>query len=143
MQKGDRLPDDWACCVHVWPMSPCTIALQLGTHRAPRAPWQFVLSYSIAVCKCARSLAAPSPACEAVTDGRFSAGTSHLAPDVGWRLSLGLVGVPAVLVLLGSLMLPETPSSLMQRGKEQEARRVCPVHTADVLMYKICSWHLL
>ena len=43
---------------------------------------------------------------------------------MGWRLSLGLVGIPAVLVLLGSLALPETPSSLMQRGHEQEARRV-------------------
>ncbi|CAK0787208.1 hypothetical protein CVIRNUC_010424 [Coccomyxa viridis] len=51
-------------------------------------------------------------------------GTSHLADNIGWRLSLGLTGLPAVLVLAGSLVLPETPNSLMQRGNEQEARKV-------------------
>lgn len=67
--------------------------------------------------------------CVSVATQRLSVptGTSHLAPDVGWRLSLGLVGVPAVLVLFGSLMLPETPSNLMQRGREQEARKVSSV----------------
>jgi hypothetical protein len=55
---------------------------------------------------------------------RLHAGTSHLAANVGWRLSLGLTGLPAVVVLAGCLVLPETPNSLMQRGREQEARRV-------------------
>ncbi len=64
----------------------------------------------------------------ALVEDSVLAGTSHLAPNVGWRLSLGLVGVPAVLVLLGSLALPETPSSLMQRGREQEARKVCIIN---------------
>ena len=54
----------------------------------------------------------------------YLAGTSHLADNVGWRLSLGLTGLPAVLVLAGSLVLPETPNSLMQQGHEQEARKV-------------------
>ena len=51
-------------------------------------------------------------------------GTSHLGDNIGWRLSLGLTGLPAVLVLAGCLVLPETPNSLMQQGNEQEARKV-------------------
>jgi MFS family permease len=38
----------------------------------------------------------------------------------GWRVSLGLASIPAMLLLLGSLVLPETPTSLIERGKEKE-----------------------
>ena len=31
--------------------------------------------------------------------------------DNGWRLSLGLAGVPGLILLIGSLVLPETPVS--------------------------------
>lgn len=34
----------------------------------------------------------------------------------GWRLSLGLAGVPALLFTVGSLLIEETPNSLTQRG---------------------------
>jgi hypothetical protein len=40
----------------------------------------------------------------------------------GWRLSLGLAGAPAVIIFLGSLFLTDTPSSLVMRGKADEAR---------------------
>ena len=33
----------------------------------------------------------------------------------GWRLSLGLAGVPACVLLLGGLLLPESPNSLIER----------------------------
>ena len=33
----------------------------------------------------------------------------------GWRLSLGLAAVPAVVLTLGGLVLPESPSSLIER----------------------------
>lgn len=33
----------------------------------------------------------------------------------GWRLSLGLAAVPAMLLLLGGLVLPESPNSLIER----------------------------
>lgn len=33
----------------------------------------------------------------------------------GWRLSLGLAGLPATLLLLGGLVLPESPNSLIER----------------------------
>lgn len=38
----------------------------------------------------------------------------------GWRVSLGLASIPAILLLLGSLVLPETPTSLIERGQEKE-----------------------
>ncbi|KAL0442839.1 UNVERIFIED_CONTAM: Sugar carrier protein C [Sesamum latifolium] len=40
----------------------------------------------------------------------------------GWRLSLGGAMVPALIVTLGSLVLPETPNSLIERGKQDDAR---------------------
>ncbi|KAK4439251.1 Sugar carrier protein C [Sesamum alatum] len=40
----------------------------------------------------------------------------------GWRLSLGGAVVPALIIALGSLLLPETPNSLIERGKKNDAR---------------------
>ncbi|KAH6773756.1 sugar transporter 1 [Perilla frutescens var. hirtella] len=40
----------------------------------------------------------------------------------GWRLSLGGAMVPALIITVGSLVLPETPNSLIERGKRDEAR---------------------
>ncbi|VAI31594.1 unnamed protein product [Triticum turgidum subsp. durum] len=42
----------------------------------------------------------------------------------GWRLSLGLAVVPATAIFVGALFLPETPNSLVERGRLEEARRV-------------------
>ncbi|KAI5081041.1 hypothetical protein GOP47_0004224 [Adiantum capillus-veneris] len=42
----------------------------------------------------------------------------------GWRLSLGIAGIPALLLTLFSLILVETPSSLIERGKHDQARDV-------------------
>lgn len=44
--------------------------------------------------------------------------------DQGWRLSLGLAAVPALILLFGSIILPESPNSLVERGKEEKARVV-------------------
>ncbi|XP_074568859.1 sugar transport protein 8-like isoform X1 [Curcuma longa] len=38
----------------------------------------------------------------------------------GWRLALGLAGVPAVMLCLGSLIIAETPTSLIEREKLTE-----------------------
>lgn len=64
----------------------------------------------------------------AVTIGILAAqlinyGTQYIDPW-GWRLSLGLAGVPAILVTLGGIILPETPNSLIERGKVEKARQV-------------------
>ncbi len=52
------------------------------------------------------------------------AGTNFLGPNLGWRLSLGLASVPAFVFFVGSLLLPDTPNSLVQRGYEKEGRQV-------------------
>ncbi|KAE8655045.1 Sugar transport protein 13 [Hibiscus syriacus] len=44
-------------------------------------------------------------------------GTSKMHP-YGWRVSLGLAGVPAAMLFIGSLIITETPASLVERGKE-------------------------
>ncbi|KAH7545907.1 hypothetical protein FEM48_Zijuj01G0143900 [Ziziphus jujuba var. spinosa] len=40
----------------------------------------------------------------------------------GWRLSLGGAMVPALIIAIGSLVLPDTPNSLIERGQNDEAR---------------------
>ncbi|XP_006837022.2 sugar transport protein 8, partial [Amborella trichopoda] len=40
----------------------------------------------------------------------------------GWRLSLGLAGVPAALLCFGSLLIVETPTSLIERGKSEKGK---------------------
>ncbi|KAA8519892.1 hypothetical protein F0562_014198 [Nyssa sinensis] len=40
----------------------------------------------------------------------------------GWRLSLGGAVVPALIITVGSLILTETPNSMIERGKNEEAR---------------------
>ncbi|KAL5701856.1 Sugar transport protein 8 [Ranunculus cassubicifolius] len=42
----------------------------------------------------------------------------------GWRFALGLAGVPAFILFVGSLIIPETPTSLVEREMEEEGRRV-------------------
>jgi MFS family permease len=50
-------------------------------------------------------------------------GTSNIKPW-GWRLSLALGAVPALTLFLGSLMLPDTPNSLVQRGQPEAGLKV-------------------
>ena len=64
----------------------------------------------------------------AVTIGIFAAqainlGTAKMEND-GWRVSLALGGVPALLLILGALVLPDTPNSLVARGYADEGRKV-------------------
>jgi MFS transporter, SP family, sugar:H+ symporter len=41
-------------------------------------------------------------------------------PVHGWKLSLGLAGVPALILCIGSFLIPETPTSLVEQGKHAE-----------------------
>ncbi|XP_022636399.1 sugar transport protein 5 isoform X2 [Vigna radiata var. radiata] len=41
----------------------------------------------------------------------------------GWRVSLGLAVVPAAVMTVGALLITDTPSSLVERGKIDQARR--------------------
>lgn len=49
-------------------------------------------------------------------------GTGKMA-DNGWRISLAAFGLPSLLVLMWSPFLPDTPGSLLSRGKQKEAKR--------------------
>ncbi|KAF5736852.1 hypothetical protein HS088_TW14G01007 [Tripterygium wilfordii] len=50
-------------------------------------------------------------------------GTSKSHPN-GWRISLGLAGVPALVLLIGSFIIMETPTSLIEREKDDEGHKV-------------------
>ncbi|KAK7353073.1 hypothetical protein VNO80_18509 [Phaseolus coccineus] len=41
----------------------------------------------------------------------------------GWRVSLGIAVVPAAVMTIGALLITDTPSSLVERGKVEQARR--------------------
>ncbi|KAL3626253.1 Sugar transport protein 8 [Castilleja foliolosa] len=47
--------------------------------------------------------------------------TSNIHP-YGWRISLGLAAVPGCVLFVGSLIITETPASLVQRGKDDEGK---------------------
>ncbi|KMZ58026.1 putative Sugar transporter [Zostera marina] len=49
-------------------------------------------------------------------------GTDKIAAGWGWRVSLGLAAVPALIITIGSIFLPDTPNSLIDRGKADDAR---------------------
>ncbi|ERN18501.1 hypothetical protein AMTR_s00065p00019420 [Amborella trichopoda] len=49
-------------------------------------------------------------------------GTNKMKGDIGWRVSLGLAAVPAIIMTVGSIFLPDTPNSLIERGKNDIAR---------------------
>lgn len=64
----------------------------------------------------------------ATTFGIFTAnmvnyGTQKLEPW-GWRLSLGLAAVPAALMTVGGMLVPETPNSLIEHGSQEKGRKV-------------------
>lgn len=63
----------------------------------------------------------------AITLGIFIAnlvnyGTNQIKGGYGWRVSLGLAGVPAILMTIGALVLPDTPNSLVERGHRDKAK---------------------
>lgn len=64
----------------------------------------------------------------AITVGILVAGLANYAFDrwfkgnLPWRLSLGGAAVPAVLIIVGSCFLPDTPNSLIERGEHEEAK---------------------
>ncbi|EEE61101.1 hypothetical protein OsJ_15008 [Oryza sativa Japonica Group] len=43
-------------------------------------------------------------------------------PGWGWRVSLGLAAVPATVIVVGALFVPDTPASLVLRGHTEKAR---------------------
>ncbi|CAK7344421.1 unnamed protein product [Dovyalis caffra] len=65
----------------------------------------------------------------AITIGIFIANlVNYLTPKIagnhGWRYSLGGAAVPAALIFFSALKLDDTPNSLLEQGKSEEARQV-------------------
>ncbi|XP_057736705.1 sugar transport protein 13-like [Arachis stenosperma] len=50
--------------------------------------------------------------------------TSKMQGGNGWRVSLGFGGIPAILLTIGSIMVEDTPNSLVERGFEEYAKVV-------------------
>ncbi|WOL17703.1 sugar carrier protein C-like [Canna indica] len=48
--------------------------------------------------------------------------TAKIKGGWGWRVSLGLACIPAIIITLGSLLLPDTPNSLIERGHTERAK---------------------
>ncbi|KAG1368208.1 sugar transport protein MST6 [Cocos nucifera] len=59
-----------------------------------------------------------------LTANLINYGTSKIKGGWGWRVSLGLAAVPAGIITLGSLFLPDTPNSLIERGHADKAMRM-------------------
>ncbi|XP_038978907.1 sugar transport protein MST3-like [Phoenix dactylifera] len=51
-------------------------------------------------------------------------GTAKISGGWGWRVSLALGAVPAVIITIGSLFLFDTPNSLIERGHKEKAKVV-------------------
>ncbi|CAN6548017.1 unnamed protein product [Malus baccata var. baccata] len=51
-------------------------------------------------------------------------GTNKITGGWGWRVSLGLAGLPAGLLTLGALLVVETPNSLVERGLLDQGKSV-------------------
>ncbi|KAL5728406.1 Hexose carrier protein hex6 [Ranunculus cassubicifolius] len=51
-------------------------------------------------------------------------GTEKLKGDLGWRISLSMAGMPALILTIGTFFLPETPNSLIQRFDDHEKAKL-------------------
>ncbi|GMI71937.1 SUGAR TRANSPORT PROTEIN 13 [Hibiscus trionum] len=51
-------------------------------------------------------------------------GTSKIKGGWGWRLSLGLAGIPALLLTVGALLVVDSPNSLIERGRLEQGKAV-------------------
>jgi sugar porter (SP) family MFS transporter len=51
-------------------------------------------------------------------------GTAKITGGWGWRLSFGLGGIPASMLTIGSLIVTDTPNSLIERGHLDEGKSV-------------------
>ncbi|KAK8580714.1 hypothetical protein V6N13_143776 [Hibiscus sabdariffa] len=59
----------------------------------------------------------------------------------GWRLSLGGAVVPALIITIGSLVLPDTPNSMIERGETDDASKLVD-HPWTNLLQRKCRPHL-
>ncbi|CAL5411857.1 unnamed protein product [Camellia sinensis] len=46
----------------------------------------------------------------------------HFHPPSNWRVSLAIAGIPGLVLFFGSMILTETPASLIERGKDTKGK---------------------
>ncbi|RZC55445.1 hypothetical protein C5167_014294 [Papaver somniferum] len=51
-------------------------------------------------------------------------GTAKIKGGYGWRISLGLAGIPALMLTIGSILVTDTPNSLIERGHLEQGKIV-------------------
>ncbi|XP_068646122.1 sugar transport protein 10-like [Aristolochia californica] len=51
-------------------------------------------------------------------------GTNKISGRNGWRVSIGLAAVPALIMTVGAVLLPDTPNSLIDRGHREKAKAI-------------------
>ncbi|KAG8381552.1 hypothetical protein BUALT_Bualt06G0133500 [Buddleja alternifolia] len=61
--------------------------------------------------------------------GRLLLGVGVGFANQGWRISLSTAAIPASILIVGALLLPETPNSLIQQGRDQ--------HKAKTILQRI------
>lgn len=60
----------------------------------------------------------------AISANLINFGAEKIKGGWGWRISLGMAAVPALILTLGALLLPETPNSLIQRNEDREKTKL-------------------
>ncbi|XVF67007.1 hypothetical protein PTKIN_Ptkin10aG0085800 [Pterospermum kingtungense] len=56
--------------------------------------------------------------------GLINYGTAKIEGGWGWRLSLALAAIPAIMMTIGFLFLPDTPNSILERGHTERAKEM-------------------
>lgn len=51
-------------------------------------------------------------------------GTAEIEGGWGWRVSLALAAIPALMMTVGAFLLPDTPNSILERGRTEEAKQM-------------------
>ncbi|CAO2820979.1 unnamed protein product [Amaranthus hypochondriacus] len=73
----------------------------------------------------------------ALTANLINFGTEKIRAGWGWRVSLSLAAVPASLLILGAILLPETPNSLIQRSNTNSSESNDFLHKAKMTLQRL------
>ncbi|PRQ37086.1 putative major facilitator, sugar transporter, major facilitator superfamily [Rosa chinensis] len=56
--------------------------------------------------------------------GLVNFGTAKIKGGYGWRISLALAAIPALIMTVSAIFLPDTPNSMVERGHPEKARKM-------------------
>ena len=73
----------------------------------------------------------------ALTANLINFGTEEIRAGWGWRVSLALAAVPASFLILGAILLPETPNSLIQRSNTNNSESNDLLHKAKMTLQRV------